>query len=132
MKEYKIQIFEDDWATIKGSFELANIFAFDNKLKFVVRAKSQDASFTSWRDKFDAVFIDITLAKNTKLDGYNILKEIKEKDLFDLNRVAILTGNSKVVENLSEIGIDANSIKIIYKPIDFDSLSKEIKALLGI
>ena len=55
-----------------------------------------------------------------------------EKDLFDLNRVAILTGNSKVVENLSEIGIDANSIKIIYKPIDFDSLSKEIKALLGI
>lgn len=132
MKEYKIQIFEDDWATIKGSFELANIFAFDNKLKFVVWAKSQDASFTSWRDKFDAVFIDITLAKNTKLDGYNILKEIKEKDLFDLNRVAILTGNSKVVENLSEIGIDANSIKIIYKPIDFDSLSKEIKALLGI
>lgn len=132
MKEYKIQIFEDDWATIKGSFELANIFAFDNKLKFVVRAKSQDASFTSWRDKFDAVFIDITLAKNTKLDGYNILKEIKEKDLFDLNRVAILTGNSKVVENLSEIGIDTNSIKIIYKPIDFDSLSKEIKALLGI
>lgn len=132
MKEYKIQIFEDDWATIKGSFELANIFAFDNKLKFVVRAKSQDASFASWRDKFDAVFIDITLAKNTKLDGYNILKEIKEKDLFDLNRVAILTGNSKVVENLSEIGIDANSIKIIYKPIDFDSLSKEIKALLGI
>ena len=132
MKEYKIQIFEDDWATIKGSFELANIFAFDNKLKFVVRAKSQDASFTSWRDKFDGVFIDITLAKNTKLDGYNILKEIKEKDLFDLNRVAILTGNSKVVENLSEIGIDANSIKIIYKPIDFDSLSKEIKALLGI
>ena len=55
-----------------------------------------------------------------------------EKDLFDLNRVAILTGNSKIVENLSEIGIDANSIKIIYKPIDFDSLSKEIKALLGI
>lgn len=47
MKEYKIQIFEDDWATIKGSFELANIFAFDNKLKFIVRAKSQDASFTS-------------------------------------------------------------------------------------
>ena len=55
-----------------------------------------------------------------------------EKDLFDLNRVAILTGNSKIVENLSEIGIDVNSIKIIYKPIDFDSLSKEIKALLGI
>lgn len=132
MKEYKIQIFEDDWATIKGSFELANIFAFDNKLKFVVRAKSQDASFTSWREKFDAVFIDITLAKNTKLDGYNILKEIKEKDLFDLNRVAILTGNSKVIENLSEIGIEANSIKIIYKPIDFESLSKEIKILLGL
>ena len=132
MKEYKIQIFEDDWATIKGAFELANIFAFDNKLKFIVRAKSQDASFTSWREKFDAVFIDITLAKNTKLDGYNILKEIKEKDLFDLNRVAILTGNSKVIENLSEIGIEANSIKIIYKPIDFESLSKEIKILLGL
>ena len=132
MKEYKIQIFEDDWATIKGSFELANIFAFDNKLKFIVRAKSQDASFTSWREKFDAVFIDITLAKNTKLDGYNILKEIKEKVLFDLNRVAILTGNSKVIENLSEIGIEANSIKIIYKPIDFESLSKEIKILLGL
>ena len=132
MKEYKIQIFEDDWATIKGSFELANIFAFDNKLKFIVRAKSQDASFTSWREKFDAVFIDITLAKNTKLDGYNILKEIKEKDLFDLNRVAILTGNSKVIENLSEIGIEANSIKIIYKPIDFENLSKEIKILLGL
>ena len=132
MKEYKIQIFEDDWATIKGSFELANIFAFENKLKFIVRAKSQDAAFSSWRDKYDAVFIDITLAKNTKLDGYNILKEIKEKDLFDLNKIAILTGNSKVIENLNEIGINPNSVKIIYKPSDFENLSKEIKKLLGI
>ena len=93
---------------------------------------SQDAAFSSGRDKYDAVFIDITLAKNTKLDGYNILKEIKEKDLFDLNKIAILTGNSKVIENLNEIGINPNSVKIIYKPIDFENLSKEIKKLLGI
>lgn len=30
MKEKKILVFEDEWNTIKGSFDLANIYAFDD------------------------------------------------------------------------------------------------------
>jgi DNA-binding response OmpR family regulator len=130
MKENKILIFEDDWTTIKGSFEMANIYAFENKLNFDVKARSQDIEFCDWRGKYVAVFVDITLAKNSKRDGYNIIDEIRKNNLFDLNRVRVLTGNSRVEEKLKEMKIDTNVLKIIYKPVSFEEIAKSIKLLL--
>ena len=65
MNTKTILIFEDEWNTIKGSFELANIYAFEDKLRFIVKAKSQDASFDDLRNEYSAIFVDITL-KNSK------------------------------------------------------------------
>lgn len=132
MNEKKILIFEDEWNTIKGSFELANIYAFESKLSFVNKTKSQDIAYNSWRELYDAVFVDITLAKNTKWDGFNIIKVINDTDSFPLNKVVVLTGNSKVEEKLNEMGINTDLVKILYKPINFEILAQELKRVLAL
>lgn len=130
MNEKKILIFEDDWMSIKGSFDLANIFAFEEKLKFQRVSKSQDIQFANWRSIYCMVFVDITLAKNTAMDGYNIVKRIKDLDLFDLNKVVVMTGNSKVEDNLKSLDIDTKSLKILYKPVAFNELAEIIKDVI--
>ena len=104
--------------------------AFDNKLKFTVKPRSQDEPFESWRDKYSIVFVDITLAKNTQWDGFNIVKEICDRDLFDLDKVVIMTGNSKISEKLKDLGINNDKITILYKPIAFNALADQIKKIL--
>lgn len=127
----KILIFEDEWNTIRGSFELANIYAFEENLQFIVKPRSQDINFCSWKVEYDAVFVDITLAKNTQLDGFNIIRKIINECLFDTSKVVILTGNSKVEEKLKEMDINNSEITIMYKPIDFDTLSKTLSKIIG-
>lgn len=130
MEEKKILIFEDEWPTIKGSFELANQFAFEGKLHFFSKPRSQDVNFASLREQFDAVFVDITLAKNSAFDGFSIIKKIIDEKLIDLNKVIVLTGNSKVEEKLKEMGIDTKVINILYKPIAFNVLAIHLKKIL--
>lgn len=131
MNTKRILIFEDEWSTIKGSFELANIFAFDEELEFTQKAKSQDVSFDSLRTNYDAIFVDITLAKNTQLDGYHIIKKISDDNLFDLSKMVVLTGNNKVEEKLKDVGLNPGKLRIVYKPIDFEELSSVLKSVLG-
>lgn len=131
MKEQKILIFEDEWATISGSFDLANIYAFDGMLKFEHHSKSQEVVFSSLREKYSAVFVDITLAKNTKLDGFNIVKRIVEENLFDKSRMVVLTGNSKVKEKLKTLGVDTRGLRIEYKPVGFTTISSVLHSILS-
>lgn len=44
MEKKKILIFEDEWVTIRGSFEMANIYAFEGSLEFEVKVKSDRKS----------------------------------------------------------------------------------------
>ena len=131
MNVQKVLVFEDEWPTIRGSFELANIYAFNGMLKFEHHTKSQEVAFTSWREKYSAVFVDITLAKNTKLDGFNIVKRILDEDLFDKSRVVVLTGNSKVEEKLKNLGIDTDGLRIEYKPVGFTTIASVLKSILS-
>lgn len=126
----KILVFEDEWSTIKGSFELANIYAFNGELEYETHPKSQEVYYGDWDERYDAVFVDITLAKNSKWDGFSIISTIKEKQLFDLKKVIIMTGNSKVEDRLIENGIDARQLTILYKPIAFDELAEVLKKVL--
>lgn len=71
---------------------------------------ADSTGFTSWNGKYQAVFVDITLAKNTLWDGFNIVKEIEERQLIDLHKVVVMTGNSKVEEKLNEMGIDTDVV----------------------
>jgi DNA-binding response OmpR family regulator len=127
----KVLIFEDEWNSIKGSFELANIFAFDNKLTFEPKSRSQDVAFESWRETYGAVFIDITLAKNSEWDGFNILKRITDLDLYPLSKIIVLSGNNKVEEKLIQMDIEINELKVLYKPINFEVLSRELHVVLN-
>lgn len=130
METKKILIFEDEWQTIRGSFELANQFAFEGKLQFFPKSRSQDIAFSSWERSYNAVFVDITLAKNSALDGFNIIKEIIDRKLIDLKKVVVLTGNSKIEEKLKEMGINSKDINIMYKPIAFNVLASQLKQIL--
>lgn len=130
MNEKQILIFEDEWPTIKGSFELANIYAFNNELKFVIKTKSQNVYFSDWRDTYAAVFVDITLAKNTKLDGFNIVKKILEENLIDKNKLVVLTGNNRIEEKLKSIGVNTIGLNIVYKPVDFDFIADLLSKIL--
>lgn len=130
MNEKQILIFEDEWPTIKGSFELANIYAFNNELKFVIKTKSQSVSFSNWKDTYAAVFVDITLAKNTKLDGFNIVKKILDENLIDKNKLIVLTGNNRIEEKLKSIGVNTIGLNIVYKPVDFDFIADLLSKIL--
>lgn len=130
MSEKKILIFEDEWGTIRGSFELANLYAFNNELKFHQVAKSQSVSFSHWNDTFAAVFVDIALAKKTEMDGFNIVKTIKEQQLIDLKKVVVMTGNSKVKEKLKEMGFKDDEVRVLYKPVAFDEVARVLKEIL--
>lgn len=130
MNDKQILIFEDEWPTIKGSFELANIYAFNNELKFVIKTKSQSVSFSNWKDTYAAVFVDITLAKNTKLDGFNIVKKILDGNLIDKNKLIVLTGNNRIEEKLKSIGVNTIGLNIVYKPVDFDFIADLLSKIL--
>ena len=130
MNEKKILIFEDDWSSIKGSFDLANIYAFGGNLKFHQVSKSQEIRFLNWRTQFSLVFIDITLAKHTQMDGFNIVKKIIDSNLFELNKVVVMTGNNKVEEKFKAMQLDISQLKILYKPVAFDDLAKLLQELL--
>lgn len=130
MKENNILIFEDEWPTIRGSFDLANQFAFNGKLHFNSISRSQDITFSSWNGIYDAVFVDITLAKNSALDGFYIIKEIQNKKLIDMNKVIVLTGNSKVMEKLKEMKLNVNIKNVLYKPIAFNELTNHLQRIL--
>lgn len=118
----KILIIEDEWSSIKGSFNMANVIAFKGLLLFDQKSKSQDVNFNELRKEYSAIFVDITLAKNTELDGYNILKKIVNEKCFDSSHIVVLTGNSKVQENLIAKGIDFLNMHFVFKPVDYNEI----------
>ena len=132
MNKHNILIFEDEWPTIKGSFEMSNIADFDNNLEFIIKTKSQDYKLCDLtHDKIEAVFIDITLAKKSQMDGFSLVSEIVNKDRFDMKKVFIMTGNGKVKEKLQEMGIDTDSITILKKPVSFIDISEVLKPIIS-
>lgn len=122
----KILVIEDELATIKGSFDLANSYAFEDNLQVTYIAKSQDIDFQSL-SQYIVIFIDISLANNSKMDGFNIIKKIHEEQVSLLNRIVILTGNNKIEESLKDQDIDFRTIKIVYKPASFMMIASIIQ-----
>lgn len=131
MNKYNILIFEDEWPTIKGSFEMSNIADFNNNLIFKIKTKSQDYNLNNLsNDAIEAVFIDITLAKKSQMDGFSLIKEIIENKIIDMKKVFIMTGNGKVKEKLQEMGLDTEVINILKKPVSFIDISSVLKSII--
>lgn len=126
----KILIFEDEFnGTIKDSFEMANMEFFNNSLEFEVKANSDNTIFECWKEKYSAVIVDLELV-GSELDGYEILKIIRDKQLLSLDKVVVMTGMGKLSEKLKYNGFNPKSIKILGKPSDFMDIKSVLDSLL--
>lgn len=121
----KILIIENEFSFIETPFEYVNDIYFDHKLNYTVVTKSQDITPFVSIEEYDMVFLDISLAKSSSLDGFGILKKIKIKGL-NVKKLIILTGNHQIKEKLIENGI-TEIYPILTKPIDFEDLLNVIK-----
>ena len=123
----KILIIENEFHSIK-----APILVLQGKYKqeqdtliYQLYVKSQDVAWDEV-ESFDAILIDLSLAAKSEMDGYSILKKIKNEYPEMVKRTAIITGNGMVGESLKEKGIGADDFKVFIKPLKYMELKKFI------
>lgn len=115
----KVLVIEDEFREVQVAFEYVNDLCLNSELEIVNVAKSQDVDFTKISE-YDYVFLDITLAKKSQMDGYGILKKI-ERENIPIQKLVIMTGNGKISDVLKERGITNDYPKLI-KPLDYQEL----------
>lgn len=116
----KVLIFENEFAYIKTQFDYVNQVYFENIIVFEVLPKSQDLENYSLLANYDYVFVDISLATKSIMDGFGILKKIEELNI-DHEKIRILTGNHQIEQGLRDRGLRTDYV-ILTKPIDFKDL----------
>lgn len=121
----KILIFENEYTYIENAFNYVNVKYFDGSLNITVFPKSQDLNPFRNIENFDHIFIDISLSKSSQLDGFGILKKIKDENLI-VKKITILTGNNNIEKKLTELNL--GKYEIITKPITFTALNKVLQA----
>lgn len=115
----KVLVIEDEFREVQIAFEYVNDLCLNSELEIINVAKSQDVDFTKISE-YDYVFLDITLAKKSQMDGYGILKKI-ERENIPIQKLVIMTGNGKISDVLKERGITNDYPKLI-KPLDYQEL----------
>lgn len=130
METIKILVFEDDIQSIKGAFDFAKELEFNGNLSIRFAPKSQDVNMSDLGN-YDVIFVDITLAAKTQMDGYAILKKIKEEHLVEPFKVRVMTGNSRVEEMMENNGIPESFFKVVHKPIDFQMITNSIREVIA-
>jgi two-component SAPR family response regulator len=122
----KVAIFENEYESVRFSFETANLIHFDNKIEFSIFPSSQSAN-TSNLEEYNVIFIDIDLSSKSLLDGYSLIEKLLGINSTLKNRIVILTGNNKINESLKSRGL--NNLKIIIKPTDYEEISSAISEI---
>ena len=115
----KVLVIEDEFREVQVAFEYVNDLCLNSELEIINVTKSQDVDFTKISE-YDYVFLDITLAKKSQMDGYGILKKI-ERENIPIKKLVIMTGNGKISDVLKERGI-ANDYPKLIKPLDYQEL----------
>ena len=67
--ENQILIIENEYYSVKMAFEAANLLAFRNELIYHNISKAQDIKYERLME-YSLIFIDISLAQKSDLDGY--------------------------------------------------------------
>ncbi len=122
----KILTIENEYASILPVFSAIECMVFKEELDKQYCDKSQDIPWVVL-NTFDAIFIDISLATRSNLDGYGILEKIKKEYPSLLPKVAIITGNDKISEMLKERKLDDCHIRIFEKPLRYKEIAAFIK-----
>ena len=115
----KVLGIEDEFREVQVAFEYVNDLCLNSELEIINVVKSQDVDFTKISE-YDYIFLDITLAKKSQMDGYGILKKI-ERENIPIQKLVIMTGNGKISDVLKERGITNDYPKLI-KPLDYQEL----------
>lgn len=122
----KILTIENEYASILPVFSAIECMVFKEELDKQYCDKSQDIPWEVL-NTFDAIFIDISLATRSNLDGYGILEKIKKEYPSLLLKVAIITGNDKISEMLKERKLDDCHVRIFEKPLRYKEIAAFIK-----
>lgn len=121
----KVVIFENEYESVKGAFQAANLLCFNGSLKFDQFSSAQNANVERI-DQYDVIFIDISLAAKSDMDGFTLIQKIKTINEKLLSRVVILTGNNKIEEGLRQRNLEVKSVRIIIKPTDYEEIANHI------
>lgn len=115
-----ILIIENEFESIKDPIDALREM-FQGQLHYDLVAVSQDIK---WNDieSYSAIFVDISLAPRTELDGYGILSRIKEQYPSVLKRVAVITGNHVIEHDIKEHGFVDEEFAIFQKPLRYMKL----------
>lgn len=127
----KLLIIENEFQSIKApiSVLVGKYKENQDELDYVVHVKSQDVDWTII-ESYDAVLVDLSLAAKSEMDGYAILKMIREEYPGMVSRTAIITGNGMVEESLKEKGIEGNEFRVFIKPLKYMALKEFIDKTL--
>lgn len=126
MKSLEILIIENEFRFIEVPFKFVNEVYFNNDLNYTVIEKSQDLPSQNNLKTYEMIFLDISLAKISTLDGFGILQKLKNES-FSFKNLIIITGNHNIQEKLDELNL--GSFPILTKPLDFNDLLKVIKPI---
>ena len=121
----KVLVLEDDFHVLKGAFDYLSYKYYDGKLEVENHAKTQDFTNLNDADKYDKIFVDISLHRNSNQDGYSFIRSLHDI-LKNIKKVVIITGSDKVQEKLVEEGL--SDIDVLKKPITFLDLRRVMPA----
>lgn len=122
----KVLIIENEYDSILPVFNAVEKLVLKQELEKVHIDKSQNIPWTELTS-FNAIFIDLSLATKSLQDGYGIIERLKEQAPEILRKVAIITGNDMVQNNLKERGLSECNIQVFEKPLRY----KEIAAFIN-
>ena len=116
----KILIIENEFASIKDSID-ALMEMFQGLLHYDLVAVSQDIKWSEI-EQYSAIFVDVSLSPRTELDGYGILNRIKERYPSILSRLAVVTGNHVIKDDMQEHGFANGEFSVFQKPLKYMEL----------
>jgi DNA-binding LytR/AlgR family response regulator len=125
----KIAVFENQYDSVKGAFETANLLNYNNTLEIEVFPSSQTADLTELT-KYLAIFVDIDLSAKSELDGFALIQKIRTINDSLTSKIIILTGNNKIKEILKSREIYSKLIQIIIKPTNYEEITESINKVI--
>ena len=122
-----ILIIENEFQSIKETID-SLMMIMDDQLCYNLVPASQDIDWNKIGD-YDAIFVDISLTYRSHLDGYGILKKISSEYSDVSGRVAIITGNHVIEQELETRQLNNKGFTIFQKPLKFMALYNFLQKL---
>lgn len=125
----KIAIFENEYESVRFAFETANLVNFNNELKLNNYPSSQSVDLKEILGN-TAIFIDIDLSINSQYDGYTLISKLTQLNQNIAKKIVILTGNNKIQQSLTQLGIISPYLQILIKPTNYIDISNAINKVI--